>query len=91
MKNHTSTIRDLLALHPNGLTTSEVVLRTGIKYTTAYNAMNRNRVFVIDRWVPSAEVMRWVPVWCLVEEPKHAPMPTISVQDYLLTHERRAA
>lgn len=87
MTHRTKEVRRLLSIHRDGLTPTEVVLLTGMPYSTAHNAMTRQPDVYIDRWVPSINDYRWVPVFCLHAPPVDSPKPRIKVKDYLKTME----
>jgi hypothetical protein len=92
MRGHTVTIYDLLTEHEDGLTTAEIVEITGIKYTSVFNAVNRNNFFYIDRWTINRKSWHWVAVWRLASDGDiNAPQPEIRPVQYLRAQERRAA
>lgn len=83
IKHNVLTVRKLLRENPDGLTAGEVVAMTGMVYSSAYNAMDRQPDVYIDRWEPNKETFRWAPVFCLIQAPEDAPKPRVKVLKYM--------
>ena len=69
-------IRNALRAAPDGLTTTELSVLTGVTYSTVYKALTLMPDAYIDRWQRPRRPGRMQAVWCVVEVPENCPRPT---------------
>lgn len=92
-KKNVKAIRDLLALHPDGLSVPEMEKLTGIPNTSINAVCKRSPLIYIDRWrvhrYHNEYLCCWVAVYCLVPIPANAPKPNMKPSDYLRSMEAK--
>lgn len=74
---HHPRIRLLLREYPEGMTSTQIGDRLGVKYGTVRRALDAMPDVYIDRWVlePGSRG-QFLAVWCVIVPPRNCPHPT---------------
>ena len=75
-KPKSPTIRSLLLEHSDGLSVSEICLRTGVDVRVTRTCLKKMADAYIDRWILGAHQRPPEAIWCVVHVPKDCPRPT---------------
>ena len=79
-KPHAPDFRVLLRQYPDGLSTNDVVAKTGVRGNTVTKVMHGMPDVYIDRWATPRRG-QFVAVWCLVNVPEDCPRPSRITQE----------
>ena len=71
---HHAKLRELLRMHPDGLTTTSISHYLDLAECAARSSLKSMADAYIDRWQP-ARNRSWAAVWCVVEIPEDCPRP----------------
>ena len=78
-KPHLPAIREVLRMHPSGMTTNDIHRRLPNigRATTVKSALRKMPDAYVDRWTMGTGTRgQYEAVWCVIVPPPHCPHPT---------------